>query len=235
MRCNYRSQKFRHRGAIAPTLCLITSLIACGQVGDRPKAKLPPMPDEPIQTAGDRSYLANTTAQAEFASVFPSHLKRVCRGEPVAGAASYQNATQTPHPTYLVYREKPDDGYLDQSGLNLLPASWEKAWGALSEIELVLCVTKVQQQPVRKCAFKETGQPTYSLEMYNTIYDAELREAKTGQLVAYQEMSVAADSTCPKMHNFIQGETQDTLDADYTEAIYAFAKPHVQPEGQAAE
>ena len=206
---------------LAVTSLVTASLVACQQKED----SLPIKPDELAKTTEDQ---ASSAVKSTAEPVFPSHLKRVCQGDPIARAASYQTSTQTTHPVYLVYREQPTDTYEDQSQLGLLPNSWETEWKNLDEVELVLCVDKIQQQSVRKCEFKEAGQPTYVLEMYNTVYDAELREVKTGEVVADKEMAVSAADACPKMHMFTVEQKVDTLDADYTQAIYDFAKPYVE-------
>lgn len=199
--------------------------LSCSQQTSQQTSKLPALPKDTSETQESQAPPATqTTAEP----VFPSHLKQVCQGKPVAETASYQTSEQTTHPTYLVYREAPTDSYSDQSDLGLLPGDWEKEWRKLHEIELVLCVDRLQQQPIRKCEFKETGHPTYILEMYNTLYSVELREAKTGAVVAYDELAVNAEASCPNMHMFTAGETLDRLDADYTQAVYNFAKPYVE-------
>lgn len=195
--------------------------MACSQQ----TATLPALPEETLEANNAQ---AESTKQSTVDPVFPSHLKQVCQGEAASHSASYQASMQTTHPTYLVYRETPDDSYIDRSALGLVPAAWETEWKNLHEVELVLCTSKLQQQFVRKCEFKEAGQPTYVLEMYDTLYSAELRESKTGTMVASQELSVKANATCPKLHMFTAGKTLDKLDADYKQAIYNFAKPYVE-------
>ena len=167
------------------------------------------------------------TAPAEK-KLFPNDFKDACQGVPVQNAAAYEPTPGTIHPIYLLARDSENENFLERS--SRLPEAWEKDWEQAAATELVVCLTQTGQQLAQTCDFEEAGEPTYTLEVYDTTYAAEVRVAQTGELLAAETLELAADSDCPMFHMFTEGETVDSQSANYEQAVLEFAKPYVQPE-----
>ncbi|MEO1622337.1 MAG: hypothetical protein AAFU53_15065 [Cyanobacteria bacterium J06632_3] len=193
-------------------VCMSAGLIACqGQssVGDA--------------DAGELEIDTDAAAQ-----IFPSDFKDACQGAPVTGAAEYDEASAEIHPIYVFLREDEGGSFYERSGQ--LPEAWQKEWEQSAETELVACVTPEERTLSQKCEFEDEGEPTYTLETYDTTYLAEVRVAKTGKLLTSETLDLKADSDCPVFHMFTEGEQLDTEDADFGQAVLDLVKPFVQPE-----
>ena len=191
------------------------------------------------QTAASDSS-STTTAQNTDASAPDSSpqeqplsnydLKDACSGVPVNRAAAYDKSVEGIHPIAVFYRNEEADSYIH--GSNRMPEAWEVSWEEAGKTELVVCVTAVDRELVNECVFDENDDGSvYTLEVYNTVYDASLYAAQSGELLESAQLDVKASSDCPMFHMFTEGEPVDQSDANFNEAVLEFVKPYVQVAG----
>lgn len=187
----------------------------------------PSASDSSATTEGDPAAATGSPA-ASATTVFPSDFEAACNGAPVDQAATYEKTAGSIHPIYVFYRETAEEPFIHGSGR--VPEAWEKPWEQAAETQLVVCLTPVERTLNQTCEFTSDDDPdTYTLEIYDTVYEVSVRAAQTGEELGSTSLDLKAD-TCPMFHMFTEGELVDQTNADFEQALVEFVKPYVQPE-----
>ncbi|MEO1210867.1 MAG: hypothetical protein AAFX78_15190 [Cyanobacteria bacterium J06638_20] len=181
-------------------------------------------PATPTETAEAETGDAETSASR----VFPSDFEAACNGAPVTQAATYEQTAGDIHPIYVFYREAADDSFIQGSGR--VPEAWEVPWEEAASAQLVVCLTPVERTLNQSCEFTSDDDPdTYTLEIYDTVYEISVRAAQTGEELESTSVDLKANE-CPMFHMFTEGELVDQRNADFEQSLVEFVKPYVQPE-----
>ena len=217
---------------------LVLSLVAL-LLGSSLTACYPPPPkDSGSSDSGDKTNTAASSGSGDRTStaasppkkrVFTSDLEAACNGVPVPQAAAYDKTAGNIHPIAVFYRNDRNKSYIQ--GSKRVPDAWQVPWQEAAKTELVACLTAVERKLIEKCSFKDKddANKSYTLEMYDTVYEIAIYETKTGKLVETTRLDLKAEDKCPMMHFFSGGETTAKKDAKFEQALLEFAKPHVQP------
>ncbi|MBE9100984.1 hypothetical protein [Vacuolonema iberomarrocanum] len=208
----------------AASMLLVISLAACQSqsVSESDEVENPTTAEEEIAD------IEPDDAATSAGRVFPSDFEDACNGAPVPQAAAYEQTVGSIHPVYVFYRETADDSFIQGSGR--VPEAWEVPWEDAANAQLVVCLTPVERTLNQSCEFTSDDDPdTYTLEIYDTVYEISVRAAQTGEELESTSLDLKADE-CPMFHMFTEGELVDQRNADFEQSLVEFVKPYVQPE-----
>ena len=115
-------------------------------------------------------------------------LRKVCTGEGDDRAAFYGSANdgEGPFPVAIFQRTSAENQAWSMIGSydigDKLPAGWIFTEG--TQTEMVVCLTVIERELVNECAYTKEGdtqpeQVELVIELYNTRYEAVLRNART--------------------------------------------------------
>ncbi len=154
-------------------------------------------------------------------SLWLDDFKDVCSGVPYAEGSEYTDE-QGMHPIAVFDRDSKTDSYVNRKGY--LPDAWESTFANPELTELVVCLTAEPQELVDSCEYDTDG-TVYTLNTYNTNYNAELYSATTGELVDSTILAVEAKE-CPMIWYFYG--IDDNYYPEYNQVLTDWVKPYVQ-------
>lgn len=217
--------------SMGPWLMRSLTLVVVGGMGMACQSTTSPASDSSAATTDTPGTSDSAIAEDSASTVSSYDLKDVCNGIPMAGAAAYDSSIAGIHPLLVFSRESDSESFYETTVYT--PDAWTVSWEEAAKVELVACLTVTDRALAKVCEFEgdeaEGESDVYTLELQNTVYQADLYEAQTGKLLETQTFDTKASDTCPMLHMFSNGETVDQSDAGYEQPLIEFAKPYVQP------
>lgn len=152
----------------------------------------------------------------------------LCKGQVQPRAAAYTPETP-PNPIMILTDSTIGAQYDDYSVryTSDLPSKWfpQIVDGTFdySPVELVACIHRANTEKVDTCEFEDD----YLLDVFDSTYEVSVFVAQTGEKLANE--TVVAQGSCPSIHMFDEGDTEDVYYADISEAqIEAVIEPFMR-------
>jgi hypothetical protein len=164
-----------------------------------------------------------------------SAFMKVCRGEGVEDAAFYGSAADGagPFPVAVFRRAGADAAWFilgkDKLGADF-PDEWVSPKG--TQTELVVCLTAVERELVNTCYYTaaddaESGEVELIIELYDTRYEAVLRNAQTAEVYASTTFLAETDGECDEYALEMIDQDVRVTDAEPGAGMISFLEPWV--------
>jgi hypothetical protein len=163
-------------------------------------------------------------------------LRKVCTGEGDDRAAFYGSANdgEGPFPVVIFRRASAENQAWFLLGSQEIgedmPAGWVSSKG--TQTEMVVCLTVIDRELVNECRYSKTGdtqteQVELIIELYNTSYEAVLRNARTAEEYDTTTFVSESDGVCEQ--SVLELIDQDVRQVDATPAsgLVSFLEPWV--------
>ena len=164
-----------------------------------------------------------------------STFRQVCDGQGVEEAAFYGSAAdgEGPFPVAIFRRASPDSEWT-LLGRGQLGAEFRDEWISLqgTQTELVVCLTAIERELVTECYYtaaedEEGGEVELVIELYNTKYEAVLRNAQTAEVYASTTFLAETDGICDEYTFEIIDQDVRVIDAEPGAGLVPFLEPWV--------
>nr|HID13833.1 hypothetical protein [Anaerolineae bacterium] len=164
-----------------------------------------------------------------------STFEQVCDGQGVEEAAFYGSAAdgEGPFPVVVFRRASTDSWWVllgkDQLGADF-PDGWISPQG--TQTELVVCLTAIERELVTECYYtavddEEGGEVELVIELYNTKYEAVLRNAQTAEVYASTTFLAETGGICDEYAIEIIDQDVRVIDAEPGAGLVPFLEPWV--------
>jgi len=164
-----------------------------------------------------------------------SSLKKVCGGQGVEGAAVYGSAADGagPFPVAVFRRASADDAWFivgkDRLGADF-PDEWTSPKGV--QTELVVCLTAIERELVSECPYtaaddEESEEVELVIKLYDTTYEAVLRNARTAEEYDSTTFLAETDGVCERHALEMIDQDVRVVDAEPGAGLLPFLDPWV--------
>ena len=163
-------------------------------------------------------------------------LRKVCTGEGDERAAVYGSANngEGPFPVAVFRRASAENQAwfilgTDKVGEDM-PAGWISSEG--TQTEMVVCLTVIERELANECAYTKEGstqpeQVELVVELYNTNYEAVLRNARTAEEYDTTTFIAETDGVCEQYTLEVIDQDIRQIDADPAPGLVPFLEPWV--------
>ena len=163
-------------------------------------------------------------------------LRKVCTGEGDERTAVYGSANngEGPFPVAVFRRASPDDQAWFILGAQAvgegIPAGWISTEG--TQTEMVVCLTVIERELVNECAYSKEGdtqpdQVELVVELFNTRYEAVLRNARTAEEYDTTTFTAKTDGACEQYTLEVIDQDVRQIDAAPGPGLVSFLEPWV--------
>jgi len=158
---------------------------------------------------------------------------KVCNGEGVEDAAFYGSAAdgEGPFPVAAFRRPSADSGWYPLRKHDL-GADFPDEWlpGQAAQTEMVVCLTAVERELANTCYYtaasdEEGGEVELVVELYNTTYEAVLREARTAEEFASTTFLAETAGICEEYTLETIPQDVRRIDAEPGTGLVSFLDP----------